>query len=113
MVTGGWRGILERIPARREHPEITQPAFPEHYSAHQGKVDMARVMIRLLDPDENPYDFFIGEAADCPPLPRVGDYVDYHLRKGRVEQVVHIIAFPMKVRLWSGMRRCLTVGVSR
>ncbi len=51
---------------------------------------MARVMIRLLDPAENPYDFFIGEAADCPPVPRVGDYVDYHLGKGRVEQVVHI-----------------------
>lgn len=51
---------------------------------------MARVMVRLLDEAENPYDYFIGEAADCPPLPRVGDHVRYHLGSGEVAAVVHI-----------------------
>ena len=50
---------------------------------------MAQVLVRLLDDADNPYDFFIGDAADCPPLPRIGEYVDYHLGKGKVTNVVH------------------------
>jgi hypothetical protein len=51
---------------------------------------MARVMVRLLDEAENRYDYFIGETADCPPIPRVGDHVTYHLGTGEVQAVVHV-----------------------
>jgi len=61
---------------------------------------MARVLVRLNDDAGNPYDFFIGEAADCPPLPRIGEYVDYHLGVGKVTKIAHIYEDVSKVAIY-------------
>jgi hypothetical protein len=49
-----------------------------------------RVIARLLDESDHPYDFFIGEAAECPPIPRVGERVLYRSGIGEVTEVLYV-----------------------
>ena len=49
-----------------------------------------RVIARLLDEADNPYDFFIGDAAECPPIPRVGERVLYRFGIGEVTEVLYV-----------------------
>lgn len=49
-----------------------------------------RVIARLLDESDNPYDFFIGEASECPPIPRVGERVLYRCGIGEVTEVLYV-----------------------
>jgi hypothetical protein len=46
---------------------------------------MNTIIVRLFGPDE--YDFYDGSAADCPPIPRVGESVIFPSGKGIVERV--------------------------
>jgi hypothetical protein len=53
-------------------------------------VEMAELLVRVVDPGGNPYDVFTGEPSQCPPIPRIGETVQYRLGSGIVKEVIHI-----------------------
>jgi len=50
---------------------------------------MDNIIVRLFGEDE--YDFYYGSAADCPPIPRVGELVTYPSGKGTVARVEYTL----------------------
>jgi hypothetical protein len=53
---------------------------------------MVEVTVRIVDEAENKYDWFSGQASDCPPIPRPGDLVGYGTGVGTVDRVEHGVA---------------------
>jgi len=53
------------------------------------EAQVVKVMVRITDAAENKYDWFIGPPQECPPLPRIGEFVECGLAKGTVQKIAH------------------------
>jgi hypothetical protein len=47
------------------------------------------VNFRVTDSEGIEYDIYGGNPSDCPPIPRVGEFVRYYLGRGEVASVEH------------------------
>jgi hypothetical protein len=50
---------------------------------------MVEVTVKIVDEAENKYDWFLGQAAECPPIPRPGDLVACGTGMGTVHRIEH------------------------
>jgi hypothetical protein len=50
---------------------------------------MVEVLVWIVDERENKYNWFTGPASECPPVPRLGDFVVCGAGIGAVQSVEH------------------------
>jgi hypothetical protein len=55
------------------------------------EAQLIKLMVRVVDDADNKYDWFIGPPQACPPLPRLGEYVDCPAGSGTVQSIEHAI----------------------
>ena len=57
------------------------------------EAQVVKVMVRITDAAENKYDWFIGPPQECPPLPRIGEFV--------AVSYTHLARFAFEPGRWS------------